>query len=163
MNRHLAISCGVSFAAVLLGIAATLRWGADLPVWLLTTTLSLVMLLALAYGFTSALPRFEWLKSRAAKGAALVCLGVAAIFVPLSFVIAAFCIGYGTRLVWETACLREAGASPWASEPSGRQVVRPRQACAAAGPPPLSARIAPAATAIARAEDREWELDVDGR
>jgi hypothetical protein len=104
MNRNIAISCGVSFTAVAIGIAATLTWGGELPAWLLTCTLSLTMLLALAYGFTSALPRFDWLRSRPVKGAALVCLGVAAIFVPLSFVIASFCIGRGTMMVWETAC-----------------------------------------------------------
>ena len=147
MNKNIAISCGVSFAAVLLGLAATLRWGADLPGWLLTCTLSLTMLLAMAYGFTSALPRFDWLKSKPVRGAALVCLGVAAIFVPLSFVIAASCIGYGTRLVWETACLGELEAVS----------LRRRPACQAAEPP-LEARMAPAGTQMARAERRDWEV-----
>ena len=51
-----------------------------------------------------ALPRLDWLHSRPVKGAALVCLGVAAIFVPLAFVIAALLIGAGTRMVWAPAC-----------------------------------------------------------
>ena len=138
MNMNIALSCGVSFAAVAIGIAATLRWGADLPGWLLTCTLSLSMLLAMAYGFTSALPRFDWLKSKPVRGAALVWLGVAAIFVPLSFVIAAFLIGYGTRLVWETAC-------------------------AAAGPPTVTARVTPTGTGMAPAGQREWEVANAGR
>ena len=99
------------------------------------------MLLALAYGFTpAALPRLGWLHSRPVKGAVLVCLGIAAIFIPLSFVIAALLIGGGTRMVWDAACDLEDG------KPSGVRVTlaRPR-------------------TDIVRDEHREWEMaDVRG-
>jgi hypothetical protein len=107
MNKSITVSCGICLAALALGLSATLRWGAELPAWLLTVTLSLVLLLSLVYGFTSALPRLGWLHSRPVRGAVLVCLGVAAIFIPLPFVIAALCIGQGTRMVWDAACQEE--------------------------------------------------------
>jgi hypothetical protein len=38
------------------------------------------------------------------KGAALFVLGIAAIWVPLQFVVAAFLVANGTRMVWLEAC-----------------------------------------------------------
>ena len=70
----------------------------------MTSVLALTLLAAVAYGFTGAVPRLDWLYSRPVRGAALVCLGVAAVFVPLAFVIAALLIGAGTRMVWASAC-----------------------------------------------------------
>jgi hypothetical protein len=56
-----------------------------------------MMLLALVYGFTGALPRID---AKPLQGVALVCLGLAAIWVPLQFSIAALFVGMGTRLIW---------------------------------------------------------------
>lgn len=134
MSKSIVLSCGVSFAAVAIGIAATLTWGGELPTWLMTVTLSLTMLLAMAYGFAGALPRFDWLNSRPVRGAALVCLGVAAVFIPLSFVIAALCIGHGTKLVWAAAC-------------------------EAADSPPVVARVVPTGSGVVRAGHQEWEVE----
>jgi len=70
----------------------------------LTGALALMMLLALVYGFTGTMPRIH---SRPLQGAALIVLGVAAIWVPLSFVAAALLVANGTRMVWLAACEKQ--------------------------------------------------------
>jgi hypothetical protein len=104
-----AVSCGVSLAAFVLGIGAMIRWGPEISGWVLTTILALFMIAALIYGFTDTLPRLDWLRTRPVRGAALLCLGVAAVFVPPAFVIATLCVGVGVRMVWASACELEAG------------------------------------------------------
>jgi hypothetical protein len=66
-----------------------------------TGILSILMLLALIYGFTGGIPKFG---SRAVKGASLICLGAVAIWVPLSFVAAALLVAIGTRMIWVEVC-----------------------------------------------------------
>jgi hypothetical protein len=89
----------VSLAAVSTGMVAAMRWGGELPGWLLSLELAMLLAGALVYGFTGAKPALApWLRPRPMVGAALVSLGVAVTFVPLQFVIAAFLIGAGTRL-----------------------------------------------------------------
>jgi hypothetical protein len=100
----------LSIAATVVAVAAAVSWGASPPAWLLTSVLALILILALAYGFMAAQPRLDWLYSRPVQGAALVCLGAVAIFVPLQFVISALFIGMGTRRVWAAACSVEAEA-----------------------------------------------------
>jgi hypothetical protein len=55
------------------------------------------MTCALMYGFTGTIPQFG---TRAVKGAALIVLGIAAIWVPLQFVVAALLVANGTRMAW---------------------------------------------------------------
>ena len=75
----------------------------------LTLTLAVLQLAALAYGFTGAYPHLE---SRAVRGAALVFLGVGAIFIPLPFVLSAILVGNGTRTVWLAACEPKPATAP---------------------------------------------------
>jgi hypothetical protein len=67
-------------------------------IWSNTLVLALMLLGALAYGFTGHIPQF---KDRRAKGALLFSVGVAAVFVPPQFALAAILIGIGTRMVWD--------------------------------------------------------------
>jgi hypothetical protein len=97
--------CLLALAALSLGIVLALHWGGELPGWLLSLELVLILGAALVCGFTGAWPRLgPWLRCRPIQGAALVCLGVAVIFVPVTFLVAAVVIGIGTRLVWLSAC-----------------------------------------------------------
>jgi hypothetical protein len=97
--------CLLALAALSAGIAGALLWGGELPGWLLSLGLALMLGGALIFGFTGAWPRLgPWLKCRPIQGAALVCLGVALIFVPVTFVASAVVIGLGARLVWLSAC-----------------------------------------------------------
>ncbi|WP_076351822.1 hypothetical protein [Paludisphaera borealis] len=102
-----AVGClvALSFGCFLLMV-----WGGETPTWMLSSELAAVCSVALVYGFTALLPSLApWLWSRPVKGAACVCLGVAAIFVPLSFVVAAILIALGTRLMWTAAVELEGG------------------------------------------------------
>jgi hypothetical protein len=66
-----------------------------------TGALAALMLCALMYGFTGTVPRFG---HKAVKGAALVCLGVVAVFTKIEFVAAAMLVANGTRMAWLEAC-----------------------------------------------------------
>jgi hypothetical protein len=63
----------------------------------LTSALGVMMLLALVYGFTGKMPKVD---SRPLQGVALICLGMAAIWVPVEFSIASILVGSGIRMVW---------------------------------------------------------------
>jgi hypothetical protein len=99
------IACAMCLAALSGGCFLVVFWGGELPGWLLRAELAAFCSVALVYGFFASLPTLTpWLWSRPIRGAALVCLGVAAIFVPLQFVVAAVFIAMGTRLTWASAC-----------------------------------------------------------
>jgi hypothetical protein len=67
-------------------------------IWSNTLVLALMLLGALAYGFTGRIPQF---RDRRAKGALLFSVGAAAVFVPPQFAVATILIGIGTRMVWD--------------------------------------------------------------
>jgi hypothetical protein len=99
------IACAICLAALGGGCFLIVFWGGELPGWLLRAELAAFCSVALVYGFFASLPTLTpWLWSRPIRGAALVCLGVAAIFVPMEFVLAALLIALGTRLTWASAC-----------------------------------------------------------
>ena len=90
--------------ALLAGTALLLYWGGEPPRWLLKLECAGVMLAALAYGFTHRnlhLP--DWTRDDSLRGVALVYLGVGAMFVELNFLVSAFCIGAGAKLVTRSA------------------------------------------------------------
>ncbi len=61
---------------------------------------------ALIYGFTARLPPIpRWLWLRPVRGSVIVCLGVAALFVPTELIVSAYLIGVGVRMVWSSACV----------------------------------------------------------
>jgi len=102
-----AVGCLVTLS---IGCFLLMVWGGETPTWLLSSELAAVCSVSLVYGFTALLPSVApWLWSRPVKGAACVCLGVAAIFLPLSFVVAALLIALGTRLMWTAAVELEGG------------------------------------------------------
>jgi hypothetical protein len=104
-RRLFMLACAVCLSALGGGCFLIVFWGGEVPDWLLRGELAVFCSVALVYGFTASLPALApWLWSRPVKGAACVCLGVAAIFVPLSFVVAALFIALGTRLIWLSAC-----------------------------------------------------------
>jgi len=104
-RRLFIIACCLCLAALGGGCFLVVFWGGELPSWLLRAELAAFCSVALVYGFTASLPALApWLWSRPVKGAACVCLGVAAIFVPMQFVVAAVFIAVGTRLIWASAC-----------------------------------------------------------
>ncbi|MEW4571307.1 hypothetical protein AB1L88_25825 [Tautonia sp. JC769] len=105
MNKTFLISCVVSMAAVLAGSLMVAMFGYDPPKRLLVLELALFSAAALLLGFGAASPNLPgWARSKAVHGAACVVLGVAAIYVPASFIVSACFIGVGTRLVWSAAC-----------------------------------------------------------
>jgi hypothetical protein len=108
-EKMLVACCVVSVLVVGSGIAAVVWTGGDMPGWLLAAELSLVMGLALLVGFAAAIPALApYLRLRSVRGAGLVCVGVAAVFLPLQLIIAAGLIGAGTKLVWGSACEEDA-------------------------------------------------------
>jgi hypothetical protein len=105
-ERNLFVSAYLlALAAFALGTGLALLWGGAPPAWLLTLVLALILAVALWFGFTGAWPRLvPWLKCRPIQGAALVCGGVAMIFMPVTWVAAGAAIAIGTHLVWRSAC-----------------------------------------------------------
>jgi hypothetical protein len=91
-------------AALLGGIIALLHWGATPPPWLAGTEAALIMALALTYGFTGRLPQIPWLGLRPVQGTLLVMLGTVMVFIQPQLIAAAYLIGRGIRLVWQSAC-----------------------------------------------------------
>lgn len=105
MNKAFLISCAVSTVAILAGSLMVAMFGYDPPRKLLVLELALFSTAALLLGFGAASPNLPgWARSKAVHGAACVVLGVAAIYVPASFIVSACFIGIGTRLVWSAAC-----------------------------------------------------------
>jgi hypothetical protein len=129
-NQRLIVACLISVGALGSGIVAAVLCGGEPPAWLLRTELGLLCggALVYGYGFTASLvlPVAPWLwSSRAIRGAVFVCLGVGAVFVPVQFVIAAFLIGVGARMVTASACALEEDVSRSASVfAAGGELVR---------------------------------------
>lgn len=104
-RKLFALCCAACIACVAIGGFLLVFWGGETPDWLLRAELASFCAVALVYGFTSSLPKLApWLWARPVRGAACVCLGIMAMFVPLSFVVAALLIALGTRLLWLSAC-----------------------------------------------------------
>jgi hypothetical protein len=106
MNRTVVffVAVATSLAALTFGIWAAVVWRGELPAWLLASVLSLLLCAALAFGFTNVRPSLPpWARSRPVIGALLVTGGVAAVYIPAQFVVAAALIGAGVRVVWVAA------------------------------------------------------------
>jgi hypothetical protein len=105
-QRRLFVAACVASAGILaVGCFLLIIWGGSPPAWVLTAELATFCAIALAYGFSASLPSLgPWLSSRPIQGAACICLGVGAVFVPLEFVVAAILIAVGTRRLWSAAC-----------------------------------------------------------
>ncbi len=110
------------------GSGLLLYWGGEAPPWLLKLECLVVLVAALAFGFTAnnvSVP--AWLTHDAVRGVALVYLGIGAAFVPASLLLSAFLIGSGCKLVSRSGVqviVRVAG-EPMARH-SGEIVTRPR-------------------------------------
>jgi hypothetical protein len=91
--------------ALALGIIALLAWGLTPPAWLAGSVAALLMGAALTYGFTAYIPNITpWLWVKPIRGTVLVMLGICALYTPPSLIIAAYLVGVGVRLVWQSAC-----------------------------------------------------------
>ena len=101
------------------GIALLLYWGGEAPPWLLKLECLVVLLAALAFGFTANSPKApEWLRHDAVRGLALIYLGIGAAFVPANLLLASFLIGSGCKLVSRSGVqviVRVAGEPPASS------------------------------------------------
>lgn len=100
------------------GCIAMLVFGLHPPLWLATLEAALLSGAALVYGFTACLPALPaWVWLRPVRGAFLVTLGIGAMYVPPQLLFSAFLIGWGVRLVWQSATE--------AVEPIRARIVRP--------------------------------------
>jgi hypothetical protein len=126
MSRHNAayLASGVvMLAALMSGLALVVVYGFEPPGWLLRAEMAALMAAALVCGFARRLPALTpWLRMRPVRGAALVVLGVAAVYLPPPLVVSAVLIASGVRMVWAEACeLADAEKVP---VPTGKAVVR---------------------------------------
>jgi hypothetical protein len=126
MPRHKTVylvSCAIALAALAGGGVLVVAYGFSPPGWLLRAEMAALSFAALLVGFAGRLPALlPWLRLRPVFGAALVCVGVAAVYLPPSLVISAVLIASGVRLVWAEACeLADAEKAP---EPTGTAIVR---------------------------------------
>jgi hypothetical protein len=100
-----AVSCGIAAAALVGGGGLVVAYGFSPPPWLLTAELAILSVIALVGGFTACLPAvLPWLRLRPVRGAMLICLGVAAVYLPPQFIASAVLLGMGVKLVWAEAC-----------------------------------------------------------
>jgi hypothetical protein len=88
---------------LLAGSSILLVAGTDLPAWLLKIECMAVALSALAYGYTAFSPSLPWLKHDSVRGVAMIYAGCAAMFIPLNFLVSAFLLGAGIRMVTRSA------------------------------------------------------------
>jgi hypothetical protein len=153
MNIQKMIFLGAATLAVLAlvgGGMLVLAYGFTPPPWLLVAELAAGSALALLVGFTACIPTFRalrpWLRLRPVQGAALVVVGVAAIYLPPQFIASAAFLALGIKLVWAEACeLAEAEKGP---VPVGTVI---REDYDLVEPPPEAARLpSPASREIAR-------------
>jgi hypothetical protein len=99
------VSCGIAAAALVGGGGLVVAYGFSPPPWLLTAELAILSAVALVGGFTACLPALvPWLRLRPVRGAMLICLGVAAVYLPPQFIASAVFLGLGVKLVWAEAC-----------------------------------------------------------
>jgi hypothetical protein len=106
----------VCFAVIMASFAVAgltvWAWRFDPPAWVLTTEIAVFSILAMAYGFSLLKPhKVPWLWLRPVRGTVAVVAGVVAMFVPLQFLVSAFLIGIGIRMVWASASELTAGTS----------------------------------------------------
>jgi len=100
-----AASGALAILAIISGGLLVIAYGFEPPAWLLCAEVAAFSGIALICGFTAAgTALLPWLTLRPVQGALLVCLGVAAIFVPANFVVSAVFLALGIRLLWRTAC-----------------------------------------------------------
>jgi hypothetical protein len=103
--RVFTYACAACIAALGFGIFVALGWGGAAPGWLLCIGLASVSMLALLYGFSLlTVDITPYLAERPVQGAACICLGIILMHMPIQFLMSAFCIGIGTKLVWRSAC-----------------------------------------------------------
>jgi hypothetical protein len=126
MPRHktvYVVSCGIAAAALAGGVFLVLAYGFSPPPWLLTAELAILSALALACGFTARLPALlPRLRLRPVRGAMLICLGVAAVYLPPQFIASAVFLSLGVKLVWAEAC--DLAAAEKRPETIGTAIVR---------------------------------------
>lgn len=112
--RLIVLSAACCVASLSCGGLLLAAFGPELPSWLMALALALCSGLALACGFGLYNPKVpDWLRQRPVLGAICVAIGVGAMFIPVNFVVSAFLLGCGTRLVWVSAC--ELGRMPGSS------------------------------------------------
>lgn len=98
------VACGVACAVMLMvGGLAVMCFGFEPPTWLVRLELVLLSGAALAFGFTAWQPASSPL-SRPVRGTVCVFLGIGVMYVPANFIVCAFLLGTGTRLLWAAAC-----------------------------------------------------------
>jgi hypothetical protein len=103
-NYRTLVACGVACAvALMLGGLAVMCFGYEPPTWLVRMELVLLSGAALAFGFTAWQPASSPL-SRPVRGTVCVFLGIGVMYVPANFIVCAFLLGTGTRLLWAAAC-----------------------------------------------------------
>lgn len=103
--RILILSAAAVCGVLALGLTALICFGTEPPGWLLRCEMAILSAAALLFGFAGrAGGVLQWLRLRSIRGAALVCCGVLAIYLPPQFVISAVLVAVGTRLVWAEAC-----------------------------------------------------------
>ncbi|WP_422929663.1 hypothetical protein [Singulisphaera sp. PoT] len=99
------LSCLVSVLSLAAGSLCLWLWGVGPPGWLIRGQVALFSALALAYGFSSlqpSIPRWIWL--RPIRGTLFVVCGIAAMYIPIQFLVSAYLMGAGIRLIWASAC-----------------------------------------------------------
>jgi hypothetical protein len=100
----LLISGIASVSALVSGALMLALFGPELPPWLIALTLAAISGLALAVGFGLWHPRLPaWASLPPVRGALCIVVGVGAMFVPANFIVSAFFLGLGTRVVWLAA------------------------------------------------------------
>jgi hypothetical protein len=91
MKIKLACIVGLSLGVLLL-------CGGEPPAWLMKLEVLLFSMAALLYGYAS-IDVTSWFWSKPVRGMLCIYLGVGAMFIPPQFVVSAFFIGCGTRMV----------------------------------------------------------------
>jgi hypothetical protein len=107
--RKIQVACCVASAALLfIGLMLVATCGFTPPAWLLRAEVATLSLLALAGGFSAALPLLRplaaYLKLRAVRGTLLCLFAVASVYLPMPIIASAVFWYFGIRLVWAEAC-----------------------------------------------------------
>jgi hypothetical protein len=75
------------------------------PPWLLAVELALFTLGALVHGFTGHTVRVPaWVMSTPFRGVVFIALGLMVVYVPIQFVLSAYLLGSGARMLWLSVC-----------------------------------------------------------
>jgi hypothetical protein len=117
-TRQFAAVCAVAIALLATGDALLLSLGGVPPAGLLKAEVLAASLAALLYGYGLWRPEpgrsLHPLRRRPIRGTALIVLGLAALWVPTQFLLSAWLIGVGLRLLWQAACDAGRPAGPGA-------------------------------------------------